>query len=130
MGGKIKPVGVCKLLLYIHLSLFRLNIIQRSFEYAWGNFSSSQSNKIKITQLQSHLKLVCAQYTTADLKQSCMPKKLKFNSLWCENSNHNSGYCDSFKVCLNVSFNRISIGNLNRNVYRARNNFSNFVIMH
>ena len=37
-------------------------------------------------------------------------KKMKFNSYCCENSNHNSGYCDSFKDCLNAIFSRISIG--------------------
>ena len=29
------------------------------FEYAWGKISFSQTNIIKIAQVQSHLKLVC-----------------------------------------------------------------------
>ncbi|MEW8544198.1 MAG: hypothetical protein AB2693_11750, partial [Candidatus Thiodiazotropha sp.] len=62
------------------LGFLRLIILQNSFEYAWGKFSFSQSNFIKIAKVQSHLKMVCeeknqkqicAPYITVDLRRMC-----------------------------------------------------------
>ena len=38
-------------------------MLQGLFEYAWGNFSFSQSSKIKISQVQSSSNFVIIRYT-------------------------------------------------------------------
>ena len=42
----------------IRYSILRLHMLQGSFEYARGTLSFSKTNKIKIAQVQSHLKFV------------------------------------------------------------------------
>ena len=83
-----RRVSICLMNRPIRFCFLRLRMLQRSFEYAWGNVSFSQSNIIKIAHVQSHFIMVCelwfprfcAPYTRAGLRQSCMQTKVKFDS--------------------------------------------------